>query len=297
MWAQFLDHPIKKIRLDNTGEFTSQALNDYYISIGIDVEHPVAHTHTQNGLVESWSKDFKWLLVLCLWKQNYLFLLGDMPTSLVRIIPIAYHKHFLMQLVCGQQPNVSHFWIFGCAIYVPIAPPQHTKMGSQRRLGIYVGFDSPSIIRYLEPSTDDVFKACFDDCYFDETVFPTLGGEKSLPEAWGEITWNVLTLSHLDPCTNQCELEVQRIIHLQIIANQLLNVFTDSKKIMKSHILAANTPVGIEVPVGQSINTAANESKPHLKCGRLVGDKDKTPRKRKMQEKQVVAHEEAIPMT
>ena len=105
-----------------------------------------------------------------------------------------------------------------------------------------------------------------------------------------------MTLSHLDPCTNQCELEVQRIIHLQIIANQLLNVFTDSKKIMKSHILAANTPAGIEVPIGQSINTATNESKPHLKCGRLVGDKDKTPRKRKMQEKQVVAHEEAIPM-
>ena len=66
---------------------------------------------------------------------------------------------------------------------------------------------------------------------------------------------------------------------------------------MKSYILSANTPAGIEVPIGQSINTAANESKPHLKCGRLVGDKDKTPRKRKMQEKQVVAHEEAIPMT
>ena len=87
-----------------------------------------------------------------------------------------------------------------------------------------------------------------------------------------------LTLSHLDPCTNQCELEVQRIIHLQIIANQLPNEFSDSKKIMKFHILAANTPARIEVPVGKSINTTANESKPHLKCGRLVGDKDKTPR-------------------
>ena len=128
--------------------------------------HTLLHIHTLKMVwLNHISKDFKWLFVLCLWKQNYLFLLGDMPTSLVRIIPIAYHKHFLIQLVCGQQPNVSHFWIFGCAIYVPIAPPQHTKMGSQHRLGIYVGFDSPSIIRYLEPSTNDVFKACFDDCY------------------------------------------------------------------------------------------------------------------------------------
>ena len=83
---------------------------------------------------------------------------------------------------------------------------------------------------------------------------------------------------------------------MQSIANQLPNVFTDSKKIMKSHILAANTLARIEVPVGQSINTTTNEFKPHLKRGRLVGDKDKIHRKRKMQEKQVVAHEEAIPM-
>ena len=48
-------------------------------------------------------------------------------------------------------------------------------------------------------------------------------------------------LSHLDPRTNQCELEVQRIIHLQGIANQLSDVFTDNKKIVKSHIPAANT--------------------------------------------------------
>ena len=82
----------------------------------------------------------------------------------------------------------------------------------------------------------------FANCHFNETVFPPLGGEKSLPEAWQEINWNVSTLSNFDLCTNQCELEVQKIIHLQDIANQLLDVFTESKKIVKSHILAANIP-------------------------------------------------------
>ena len=51
---------------------------------------------------------------------------------------------------------------------------------------------------------------------------------------------------------------------------------------MKSHILATNTPARIKVPVGQSVNTAANEPKPQLKCGRLVGVKDKIPQKRKI---------------
>jgi hypothetical protein len=124
-------------------------------------------------------------------------------------------------------------------------------MGPQRRLGVYVGFDSPSIIRYLEPLTGDFFKAHFEYCYFDENIFTSLRREKSLPEARQEITWNNSTLSHLDPPTNQCELEVQRIIQLQSIANQLPDAFIDNKKIIKSHIPAANTPVKIEVPVGQ----------------------------------------------
>ena len=51
--AQFPDYPIKTIRLDNVGEFTLQTLNDYCMSSGINIEHPVAHVHTQNGLAES----------------------------------------------------------------------------------------------------------------------------------------------------------------------------------------------------------------------------------------------------
>ena len=150
--------------------------------------------------------------------------------SLVCIRPTAYHKFSQLQLVLGQQPNIFHLRTFGCAVYVPIAPPQHTKMSPQRRLGIYTGFDSPSIIRYLEPLTGDVFKARFEHCHFNATIFPPLEGEKLLPEARREITWNVSTLAHLDPHTNQCELKVQRIIHLQEIANQLLDVFTNNKK-------------------------------------------------------------------
>ena len=74
-------------------------------------------------------------------------------------------------------------------------------MGPQRRLGIYVGYESPSIIKYLEPSTKDLFTARFADCRFDEKLYPTLGGEtKQLV-----INWNELSLSHYDPRTKQCE--------------------------------------------------------------------------------------------
>jgi hypothetical protein len=61
---------------------------------------------------------------------------------------------------------------------------------------------------------------------------------------------------------------------LQSIANQLPDAFTDNKKIVKSHILVVNTPAKIKVPIGQSINTIANESKAHLKCGRPIDAND-----------------------
>ena len=44
--AHFSDSPIKTIRLDNAGEFTSQTFNNFCMSIGINVEHSVTHVHT-----------------------------------------------------------------------------------------------------------------------------------------------------------------------------------------------------------------------------------------------------------
>ena len=99
-------------------------------------------------------------------------------------------------------------------------------------------------------------------------------------------------MTHLDPRTNQCELEVQMIIHLKNLANQLPDEFIDTKKMTKSYISAANTPVRIDVPVGQ----LTNESKIHLKRGRPAGSKDLTPQKRRTQEK-LDTLEEAIKMT
>ena len=51
--AHFVDYSIKSIRLDNAGEFTCKTFDDYCMSMRIEVEHPVPHVHTQNGLAES----------------------------------------------------------------------------------------------------------------------------------------------------------------------------------------------------------------------------------------------------
>ncbi len=42
----FPDHHVQSIRMDNSGEFTSKAFDDYYIAMGIKVDNWVPHVHT-----------------------------------------------------------------------------------------------------------------------------------------------------------------------------------------------------------------------------------------------------------
>ena len=73
--AQSSDYPIKSIRLNNAGEFTSQTFTDYCTSIGINIEHLVAHTHTQNGLAESLIKCLQLIARPLVTPQKYLRIL------------------------------------------------------------------------------------------------------------------------------------------------------------------------------------------------------------------------------
>ncbi|KAM2687121.1 hypothetical protein EV2_009927 [Malus domestica] len=108
-------------------------------------------------------------------------------------------------------------------------------------MGIYVRYDSPSIFRYLEPLTGDMFTAHLADCHFYKTVFLSLGGDKNVnvPEERRELSWTTPTLSHLDPRTAQSEAEVQRILDLQSIAQSMPDAFTDLARVTRSHIPAA----------------------------------------------------------
>ncbi|GJY11352.1 hypothetical protein Tco_0379537 [Tanacetum coccineum] len=88
---------------------------------------------------------------------------------------------------------------------------------------------------HVSPKVTSSQDAHFADCQFDETMFPILEGEnKKLDKQ--DVTWNASQLSFLDPRSGQCELEVQKIIYLQRIANELPDAFTDTKRVTKSYI-------------------------------------------------------------
>ena len=93
---QFHDLPIKLIWLDNVAEFNSSTFNEYCMSVGISVEPPIAHIHTQNGLEKSFIKRLQ--IIACT-----LLIRAKLPTSvwghvilhaknIIRIRPSSYHK-------------------------------------------------------------------------------------------------------------------------------------------------------------------------------------------------------------
>jgi hypothetical protein len=151
--ASFPENWIQSIRLDNAAEFSSRAFNNYCTAQGIQVQYFVPYVYTQNGLIESLIKIIKLIerpllhkcnLPISCWGHAVLH-----ASDLIQLQPTTYHNTSPLYLVCGNVPSIFHLWKFGCAVYAPISPPKRTFMAPHRKLGIYVGYHSPSIIKYL----------------------------------------------------------------------------------------------------------------------------------------------------
>jgi hypothetical protein len=153
-------------------------------------------------------------------------------------------------------------------------------MGPHRNLGIYVGYHSPSIIKYLETLTKDLFTARYADCIFNEDHFSALGGDYRYHSECQEINWDDKSILSSDSRTKETELQVQKIINLQNIANNLPYAFTDYKGVTKSWNPTVNAPERVEVP------KKTTQAYSIVKRGRVAQTKkDNVPNKHPRKEK------------
>jgi hypothetical protein len=81
-------------------------------------------------------------------------------------------------------------------------------MGPHRKLGIYMGYHSPSIIKYLEALTRDLFIAWYADCIFNKDQFLALGGDYKYHSECQEINWNGKSIISSDPHIKETKLHV-----------------------------------------------------------------------------------------
>jgi hypothetical protein len=216
----FPEHPIKYLRMDNAQEFISHAFEEYCTATGIILTYSVPYEHSQNGLAEAFVKKIQLItrplllhanLPVSLWGHAVLH-----AATLLRLRPTLLNVQTPSEMLSGRPPNVSHICVFGCQVWVPLPDPKRQKNGPQRQQGIYVGFDSPSIIRYLDPQTTNMFRAKFLNCKFLENVFPKL----NLPIPRTPLTFGApktLTMNP-DPPTSLANSKVLKLLNLKALA-------------------------------------------------------------------------------
>ena len=137
------------------------------------------------GLIHPLGGSFRYFMVLidASTRWSHVCLLSSSNVAFARLLAqiirlrTQFPDHLIKTIRLDNAGEISsQAFLDSCVVYVPITPTHRPKLGPQCRLGIYVGFQSASIINYIEPLTGEVFTARFADCYFNEKIFPAIRG-------------------------------------------------------------------------------------------------------------------------
>lgn len=280
--TQYPEYTICRIRVDNATEFMSMLFQKFLISIGIQLEFLTPYIHSQNP-AESLVKRVQLI-------ARPILLASNLPASawghavlhannLLRYRPSSYMKETPYELLNGSAPSISHLRTFGCAVYVPVPPPNLTKMGPHCRLGIYIGFDSSSKVCYLDPTMGSLYFARFEDCIFDESIFPILSGQELSEHRKNEkeniFEWPKDLPKHKDIIDGSAKRESEELLKMRNTVVNAPDAFADTSRVTKvSGILQKDAPASVNV--GEPPANILSTSK---KRGRPFGAKDQQPQK------------------
>ena len=167
MRNQYPNHSIKKIRLDNAKEYRSALFTNFCDSLGIRLEYCVSYLHSQNGLAEANLKRIQGVAQPILAQSNLpsecWSHAAEHAVAILNVRPFAKKPSAHTQQN-GEPASCSHFRTWGCAVYVTIPSiNRESKLSARRKLGIYVGIQSPSIIKYLDIEKGQTHFARFAD--------------------------------------------------------------------------------------------------------------------------------------
>ena len=144
-------HPdffVKTLRMVKAKEFKSLHFEDNCLATVIELIYSVTYKHSQNGLTKVFIKKIELInrpLLIHIKLPSHLWAHAILhAATLVRYMPTLLNDYSPLELLSGQKPNVSHFKIFGCQVWVPTIESNKKTIGWHRLEEIYVGFDSPA---------------------------------------------------------------------------------------------------------------------------------------------------------
>ena len=226
---------VKALQVDNVVEFRSKTFEDYCIATNIALTYSIPYEHSQNGLAEEYIKKLQMVAQLLLLHTHLLATFWGHAllhtATLLQLCPTLLNVNSSHELLIRRIPNVSHLRIFGCKVWALRPKPQRKTIAAHRKEEIYVGFDFPSILRYIIHTTGALLCTHFQNYVFKETIFPRINSPKNTSNLCFRALKTLMLNS--DPRTALTETEVQKILHLQALAQRLLDGFLDGPRITR----------------------------------------------------------------
>ena len=252
----FPDNHICFLRMDNALEFKSQAFEDFCVASGIELTYSVPYEHTQNGLAEAYIKKIQLVVRPLLFHAHLPAILWGHAVLhaavLLRLRPTLLLTQTPLEVASGVTPHIAHLRTFGCEVWVPVPEPKQRTITPHRIRGIYLGYDSPSIIRYKLPLSDDIHKARFQNCKFIETRFPGSQIRNTHPNLNFK-DLQTMTLNP-DPRTALADSEVRKLLNLRNLAEKIPDGFHSGPRIVRSPVPGSGNPVPLAPAKKRKIN-------------------------------------------
>jgi hypothetical protein len=139
---------IKVLRSDN-GEYTSRDFSDFCIEAGIKRDYTIPYNPQQNGVVERKNRTIIETTKAMIHDQNLPMIMWVEASMTVVYVQKRSPHQILKNMTpeedfTGVKPEVGHFGIFGCPIYIYVPKEKRTKLDPSERKGKFVGYNESS---------------------------------------------------------------------------------------------------------------------------------------------------------
>jgi hypothetical protein len=167
------DVKVMKIRSDNDSKFKNTQVEDFLNEEGIKQEFLAPYTPQQNGVAERKNCTLIEMTRTMLdeYKTSDRFWAEGVNTACHATNRLYLHKLLKKtsyELLTGNKPNVSYFWVFGSKCYILQKRSKSSKFTLKTYEGVLLGYDSNSRTYHVfNVTTDCVETTC--DAVFDET--------------------------------------------------------------------------------------------------------------------------------
>jgi hypothetical protein len=151
--------PLRTLRTDRGGEFTSSALAAHFADTGVRRHLTAPYTPQQNGVVERRNQTVVGM-ARSMMKAKKLpnFFWGEAVTTAVYLLNRSYTRSVdgktPYEAWYGKKPSVEHLRVFGCVAHVKSARPFLRKLDDRSTPMIFIGYEpGTKAYRVYDPAT------------------------------------------------------------------------------------------------------------------------------------------------